>query len=118
MLTRGEMAMDRFMTDASVLGYLNKGDVNNAMLLLRSSADASWLIADNYGDWRLQSDKPGAMDKWFVVYDQLREKLPSSSAVPHDEEYEKKVDVVLKAATQRAGKSEIVIQIAKCHYLV
>lgn len=99
-IERGQHAMASFMDSYSALAYLQKEDVSSAMLLLRASAEAHMIEAEKYGDWNLWIHDSGAMSKWFVGYEKLRLKLPESSKGPEDQEFDNKVDEVLKAAAE------------------
>ncbi|MEY4578063.1 MAG: hypothetical protein RL701_2766 [Pseudomonadota bacterium] len=94
--------MAAFMTGYSALAYLQKGDVPNAMILLRASTEANLLEADKYGDWELWAHRPSAMSIWFSEYEHLRTKLPESTRGPLDEELDIKLDEVLKTAAAKA----------------
>lgn len=98
--------MSAFMTSYSALAYLQKGDVANAMLLLRASTEANLLEADKYGDWVLWTQSPDAMSKWFAGYESLRAKLPESTRGPVDAEFDSKLNEVLKTATAKANAAK------------
>lgn len=100
---RGQHAMAAFMTSHSALAYLQKGDVPNAMLLLRASTEANLLEADKYGDWELWAQSSDAMSKWFASYESLRAQLPETTRGPVDAEFDTKLDEVLKKATAKAN---------------
>ena len=105
-VNRGQHAMAAFMTSYSALAYLQKGDVPSAMLLLRASTEATLLEANKYGDWELWAHSPDAMSKWFAGYDSLRAKLPESTRGPVDEEFDSKLNEVLKMATAKVRAAQ------------
>lgn len=90
------------MDSYSTLAYLHKGDAPSAMLLLRASTEANLLEADKYGDWELWMHDSNAMSKWFSGYESLRAKLPESTRGPVDEEFNSRLNEVLKKATAKA----------------
>lgn len=103
---RGQYAMASFMTNYTVLAYLQKGDVPGAMLVLRASAESTLLEADKYGDLALWIQSPHAMSKWFSGYESLRSKLPENTRGPMDAEFDGKLNEVLKKAVEKANMAK------------
>jgi hypothetical protein len=98
---RGEHAFNMFVTDYTALAYLQKGDTNGAMVVLRASAEGNILMADKYRGWRAVLQPSDSMGAVFSEYGAFRKKLPESSRGPEDDEFERKLAEVLEEATAK-----------------
>ena len=101
----GEEAMANFMSEFSALAYLQKGDMKSAMLVLRDAAERNVILAHRYGVPQLESNRPGATNKWFSEYAQLREKLPTAPHATGGDEFDREVDAILLQATKDNPKA-------------
>lgn len=106
LLHAGEEAMTSFMSEFSALAYLQKGDTQSAMQVLRDSAERNMILAHRYGTSQLESHRPGATSKWFSEYADLRKKLPPVPRVTGGEEFDREVDAILTQAIKDVSKSK------------
>jgi hypothetical protein len=97
----GEQAMGTLIDVVSAIGYLEKGDRDNARRMLQISAEGNLLKVDAYGTPILDWHEPVARAQWIQRYARIRQLHPKIE-YPGNEGLQQQIDQLL--AEHRAAK--------------